>query len=222
MTRFCFVFLLIPVQLFLGGCKRDEASNPIPVDPSLIGLNSDWQIGYSAGNMLTPGQFRPNTFVDQSDVIIMCHPSSEPSGYYPYIGRNMDVTTQTDVTASWAAKSSQFVMEGSNSGQFSMLRFKVPVAGKYKIKAVFEGIHFGLSSTDVHILHNSLSLFDEFIEGYGGDAQYHSITGSNPSASYEDTLQLNKYDTIIFAVGYGKNKTHYNDTTGLIVSIEPV
>lgn len=223
MTRAYFLFLLMFTQLLLLGCKPEEVSvDPIPVDPALIGLDANWQIGYSIGNTCRADQFRASTIADQSHVIVMCHPGGGPWGYYPYIGRNMDVVTQTNSVTNWAARAGEIVMEGSNNGQYSMLRFKVPATGTYKINAVFEGVHYGLSSTDVHILHNSQSLFDALIEGYGGDASYHAITGASPVASYDETLQLNKDDVIIFAVGYGANKNHYNDTTGLIVSIDPV
>ena len=93
---------------------------------------------------------------------------------------------------------------------------------KYKIKATFTGIHFNLSSTDVHILLNAQSIFDDIIEGYGGDSLFHAISGSHPVASYEQTIQLNKNDIITFAVGYGSNKNHYNDTTGLLLYIEAI
>jgi hypothetical protein len=220
MTRCAFI-LLILIQFILAGCKpNDPPVVAIPVDPASIGLDTNWHIGYSAGNTYTPDQFRPCTVTDKSHVIVMCHPARGQSGYYPYTGRNNSATTQTDATNNWAAKAGEIVMEGSNDGQYSMLYFKVPATGMYKIKAVFEGIHFGLPSTDVHILHNSQSLFDDFIEGYGGDTLYHGITGSHPVTSYEDTIQLNKDDTITFAVGYGSNKTHYSDTTGLQVSID--
>ncbi len=106
-------------------------------------------------------------------------------------------------------------MEASNSGQYSLIRFTAPYTGQYHITAHFEGVHFRLSSTDVHVLHNSTHLFDADIDGYGGDAKFHKIEGTHPTASYEGLVKLERGDTVIFAVGYGKNKTNYNDTTGL-------
>jgi hypothetical protein len=58
-------------------------------------------------------------------------------------------------------------------------------------------------------------LFDSEIDGYGGDPNFHKIEGKHPTASYEDLVRLERGDTIVFAVGYGNNKTNYNDTTGL-------
>jgi hypothetical protein len=52
----------------------------------------------------------------------------------------------------WAIRPGEVAMEASNTGQYSLIRFVAPVAGTYKINAHF-GVHFGLSSTDVHVLH---------------------------------------------------------------------
>ena len=41
----------------------------------------------------------------------------------------------------------------------------------------------------------------------------------HPAASYSGTIRLEAKDTLTFAVGYGKNKTHFNDTTGLFVRV---
>ena len=111
-------------------------------------------------------------------------------------------------------------MEASNTGQYSIIRYIAPVNGTYKLNAVFEGVHFGLSSTDVHIMINLGSVFDDTIEGYGGDPAFHQIEGSHPSASYLNTLDMKMNDIITFAVGYGQNKNHYNDTTGLTIAID--
>ena len=106
-------------------------------------------------------------------------------------------------------------MEASNSGQYSLIRFIVPKLGTYRITARFEGIHFGLSSTDVHVLHNASPLFSAKIEGYGGDPSFHKAHGANPAAEYSGQIVLQESDTITFACGYGANKTHFSDTTGL-------
>ena len=110
-------------------------------------------------------------------------------------------------------------MEASNSGQYSLVRFVASKAGNYSISARFVGIHYGLSTTDVHVLKNDTSLFDADIDGYGGDPSFHQIEGSSPTAEYSDKITLKANDTITFAVGYGKNKTHYGDTTGLFARI---
>ncbi|OQP61507.1 hypothetical protein A3860_31775 [Niastella vici] len=150
----------------------------------------------------------------------MWHPGPGSAGYYPYIAQNRDSVTKTDVSNSWALRPWEIGMEGSNTGQYSVLRFTVPKMGKYRIKAVFEGVHVRISTTDVHVLLNSQHLFDAVIEGYGGDPVLHATVGAHPSATFEDSISLQKGEMLYFAVGYGPNGTFYNDTTGLLITIE--
>jgi hypothetical protein len=119
----------------------------------------------------------------------------------------------------WAVRPGEVAMEASNTGQYSLIRFVAPVAGTYKITAQFEGVHFGLSSTDVHVLHNGTSLFDADIAGYGGDPAFHKLEGASPTAAYTGQVKLKAHDIITFAVGYGKNKTNSCDTTGLFARV---
>jgi hypothetical protein len=230
--KFSWIYIVIAVTIsFFCNCKQKEDTNDpehvipmiIPIDLSFVkNPAGNWQIGYSLNDTITSEQFQFDTFVDTSYIIGLWHPASGQIGYYPYIGQNRTKTTQVDRSNSWAAKAGEIVMEGSNIGQYSMLRFVVPFSGMYKIKAVFEGIHFRISSTDVHILLNTQSLFNDIIDGYGGDSLYHAISGLHPTAPYEAIIQLNKNDIITFAVGYGSNKNHYNDTTGLLVYVEAI
>jgi hypothetical protein len=110
-------------------------------------------------------------------------------------------------------------MEASNSGQYSLVRFVAPSTGTYKVSAQFEGIHYGLSTTDVHVLHNDKPLFDADIDGYGGDPAFHKVQGASPTAEYSGEIKMKANDTITFAVGYGKDKTNSGDTTGLFARV---
>lgn len=180
-----------------------------------------WQYGYSFTNSLAPDQFRFDRCVVKNGPVGFWHPASETqaSGYYPYVAHNSTRHSQTDPTKSWAVRPGEVAMEGSNSGQYSVIRFVAPATGTYKVTARFEGVHFRLSSTDVHVLHNSNSLFEADIDGYGGDPAFHALQGTHPAASYSGTVRLKVNDTLTFAVGYGKNKTHFNDTTGLFARV---
>jgi hypothetical protein len=101
----------------------------------------------------------------------------------------------------------------------SLVRFVTPVAGTYKVSAQFEGIHYGLSTTDVHVLHNAASLFDADIDGYGGDPAFHKVQGASPTAGYSGQVELKASDTVTFAGGYGKDKTNSGGTTGLFAQV---
>lgn len=217
-----FAFMLLA---FFSGCKNRTSANPNPtitMDLSFKANPTDlWQIGYSADNTLSLDQFRLSTFADTSNVIALWHPDANASsGYYPYVGQNRDKVSRQSPTNGWAVRAGQIPMEASNSGQYSLVRFIVPVNGTYNLKAVFEGVHFALSTTDVHILVNSKQVFGDIIEGYGGDPAFHTIEGAYPSTSFESTLPLKKNDIITFATGYGQNQNHFGDTTGLLIFLE--
>jgi hypothetical protein len=181
-----------------------------------------WAYGYSETNSLDPAQFRLDAYAAKAGPLVFWHPATTDRpgpGYYPYVAYNPTAQSQYGSSNGWAARPGQVAMEASNTGQFSLVRFTAPSAGTYAISARFEGVHFGLSTTDVHVLHNAKSLFDAFIEGYGGDPAFHKVEGASPTASYSGQAELKANDTVTFACGYGKNKTHYGDTTGLFARI---
>lgn len=182
--------------------------------------NGVWQYGYSVTESLAPDQFRPDTFAETKDTVGFWHPSEGDGNgrYYPYVAFNKS-TSHTDGAHGWAIRAGEVAMEASNTGQYSLVRFVAPKAGTYRVTARFEGIHFALSSTDVHVLHDTASLFDANIQGYGGDSAFHKIEGASPAASYTGLVRLKRGDTITFAVGYGTNKTHSCDTTGLMAAV---
>jgi hypothetical protein len=185
--------------------------------------NKVWQYGYSATNSLDPAEFRFDKYADPAGPVGFWHPSvsSGPGpGWYPYVAYNTTRQTQRGSNNGWSVRPGQVAMEGSNTGQYSLIRFVAPAAGTYNVTARFEGVHFGLSSTDVHVLQNSVSLFDADIAGYGGDPAFHAVQGASPTALYSGKVKLRANDIVTFAVGYGKNKTNYCDTTGLVVRID--
>jgi hypothetical protein len=197
-------------------------------NPALPTPNQVWQYGYSETSSLAPDQFRVDTQSDPVDLqcdptrsIGFWHPAPNHGpgpGYYPYVAYNTTKQPQVGCKG-WAVRPGEIAMEASNNGQFSLVRFTAPIAGTYKVSAQFEGIHYGLSTTDVHVLHNATSLFDADIDGYGGDPAFHKIKGANPAASYSGQLELKANDTLTFAVGYGKDKTNSGDTTGLFAQV---
>jgi hypothetical protein len=184
--------------------------------------NRVWQYGYSATNSLAPSQFCLDRYADATGAVGFWHPaaSARPGpDWYPYIAYNSTRKSQFGSSNGWAVRPGEIAMEASNTGQYSMVRFVAPVAGTYKVSAQFAGVHFGLSTTDVHVLHNGTALFNADIDGYGGDPTFHKVQGGNPSASYSGQVEMKTNDTLTFAVGYGQNKTNYGDTTGLFASV---
>jgi hypothetical protein len=183
--------------------------------------NKVWQYGYSANNSLAEDQFRLDKNTDSSGIIKFWHPAANSGpgeGYYPYIAYNSSKQSEVGCKG-WAVYPGELAIEGSNTGQYGLVRFVAPVSGTYRVSAKFAGIHYGLSTTDVHVLHNGTSLFNADIEGYGGDPAFHKVEGASPNAEYSGQVAMKAQETLTFAVGYGKNKTHYGDTTGLFARV---
>jgi len=222
MSRSAAVLLL---SLLLQLCLLVQAASifDLSADFSLRdNPNQVWQYGYSETNSLNPAQFRLDKVTGSLGDIGFWHPSAADRpgpGYYPYIAFNRAKETRYGSSNGWSARAGEVAMEASNSGQYSLIRFVAQAPGVYKVTARFAGIHFGISSTDVHVLHNATLLFDAEIQGYGGDPTFHKIEGSNPTAAYSGQVSLKTDDTITFACGYGKNKTNYSDTTGLFARV---
>jgi hypothetical protein len=181
--------------------------------------NGPWRYGYTAGTTLSVEAFQLDTFTVVSAPVGFWHPGSDQPEYYPYVAENSSSTLMTDPTDSWAVQPGEVAMEGSTAAQYSVVQFAIPRSAAYDIQAAFAGIHVRLSSTDVHVLVNDVSIFDAEIDGYGGDPSFHAIVGQNPQATYHATQSLLAGDVLSFAVGVGTNGTNTNDTTGLFVHL---
>ena len=221
--------VVVIMIMFVGLLARAQTIFDLSADFSFQGNpHNVWQYGYSATNSLAPDQFRLDEQSDRVDMkcdstgsIGFWHPAANNGpgpGYYPYVAYNTTKQSQVGCKG-WAVRAGEVAMEGSNTGQYSLVRFVAPAAGTYKISANFEGIHYGLSTTDVHVLHNDKSLFDADIDGYGGDPAFHKVQGASPTAEYSGQIKMKANDTITFAVGYGKDKTNSGDTTGLFARV---
>jgi hypothetical protein len=185
-----------------------------------------WRLAYTTDATLSTANLALEAFHDDVANIHFWHPGADGGtnlvDYYPYVAGNATTATTTDVSNSWAVRDDQLAIEGSNSGQYAVVVFVAPEAGYYRMQADFEGIHFRLSTTDVHVRRGDTPLFDALIDGYGGDPAFHAIEGASPRASYQGTVTLAAGDTLSFAIGYGANKTYNNDTTGLTLRIQEV
>jgi hypothetical protein len=180
--------------------------------------NGPWQYGFSAAGSLVPEQFRLSHNADTRGAIEFWHPAAADNAggdYYPYVARNASKQPRADPTASWAIRPGEIALEASNVGQYAIVRFVAPRRGRYRIKARFAGVHFRLSSTDVHVLAGATAVFEGTVEGYGGDPAFHAIEGAAPRAGWSGAVVLDRDDVVTFAVGYGWNQTHFNDTTAL-------
>jgi predicted RNA binding protein YcfA (HicA-like mRNA interferase family) len=107
----------------------------------------------------------------------------------------------------------QLSLHPGRAGEYALVRWTAPEAGNISIASVFTGLDGrGPTTTDVHILYNNQSIFDNFVEGFGDDS----------AVRFDTSLAVLQGDTIDFAVGFGKNRTYTNDSTGLAATIVPV
>jgi len=100
----------------------------------------------------------------------------------------------------------QLGLHPGEKGEVSVLRWTAPSTGSVKVAATFKSIA-KRATTDVHVLHNGKSIFDNKIN-----------IGTPSTATYSGTLSVQRGDRLDFAVGFGNG--HYGaDTTGLDLTV---
>ena len=133
---------------------------------------------------------------------------TNPVGLVPWIARNPTGATITEGTRVVGA--GKLSLHPGAAGQVAQIQFMVPVAGNYRVTGAFFGQDNGAgTSTDVHILRNSVAVFSGAVAGFG--------SGSN--VPFGLTLTLAAGGNIDFAVGYGPGMSNANDSTGLNASV---
>ena len=166
--------------------------------------NGVWSYGWSSTLTSTLNLYSNHGKFDDTipvDVWLGSNFSDTPSVAHNRTGRPI-----THRTITW--QPGQFSLHPGESGEYSHVRWTAPDAGVSDIAAIFTGIDFNLgTTTDVHILHNGISLFDGLVNGLGN------------TSSFSITVTVGKGDIIDFAVGYGVNQSYYCDTTALSATI---
>ena len=190
----------LSAQVFDASTQFSPTSNP----------NSVWRYGFEATTLgsgftlfNTAAQFIPNA-VDSW--------SSSSLGANPEINHNNTGSTffasDPALQIEWAAN--ELAFHPGPAGQFSVLRFVAPAAGIFQLAVSFQGIDHQGATTDVHVLANNISLFDQ------------QITGFHVPRSFSTTLTLAQGGTVDFAVGYGANGNFLEDSTGVSATIAVV
>jgi alpha-tubulin suppressor-like RCC1 family protein len=98
------------------------------------------------------------------------------------------------------------------NGEYSLIRFTAPSAGRYEVSASFSGLDTQSTTTDVHVLTNGVSVFDGAVNGFGA--------GSGPT--FNTTVTLNAGGYLDFAVGRGADGDFGFDATALSIQVTPV
>ncbi len=199
---------LLALVVAATGAHAADAFDPTVGFAAGRNPNGPWEYGFSP----SPGTFVASPETAASGRVVFRQPAG---GHYPYVAASAARHTVTDPTASWALRPHELALEASADGRPAVVRFVAPRAGRWRVKARFAGIHFRLSSTDVHVVVGGRAVFDAAIDGYGGDPAFHPVVGARPTAVYVATHELAAGEAVAFVVGYGANRTHFDDTTGL-------
>jgi hypothetical protein len=125
----------------------------------------------------------------------------------PYIGVNPAGAAEDDeITV--AIPAGVLDMHPGPDGEYSDLRFTAPSAGPLSVTFNFTGVDTVGTTTDVHVLHNEVSLADGSINAYG-DTFGETVSAGTVAAG----------DTIDFTVGWGTNQDYQYDSTSLTATV---
>ncbi|MBN2293326.1 MAG: hypothetical protein JXM70_12930, partial [Pirellulales bacterium] len=101
----------------------------------------------------------------------------------------------------------RLALHPGQKGEYCVLRWTAPADGEYLVDSKFASIAQH-ATTDVHVLHQSNSLFSSAI----------NLPGHGSASSCKKTVVAKTGDTIDFAVGYGSGG-YGGDTTGIDATI---
>jgi hypothetical protein len=99
----------------------------------------------------------------------------------------------------------QFGLHPGPFGEYALARWTAPAAGTLSLNAAFVGQD--QTTTDAHVLLNNSPIFFSLIEGFGSNA------------AVNINLAIREGDLLDFAVGFGRNRSYSNDTTGLAATL---
>ena len=103
----------------------------------------------------------------------------------------------------------QLAEEGGDSNEVGVVRWTAPFSGTFSINTTFAGMSSAGDSSDVHILHDGVSIFNA------------TVIGTPNPTSYSGLQNIVAGDTIDFVVGNNGNGP-FDDNTLLLASIVSV
>lgn len=195
------IFLLVSATLI-----------PIAGHAGSFDLVSGFQgINFTYGYTATlGGTFNPYTVIDTTShpgvTALLRNGTFTPDP--PYAAYNT-TGAPLNIGLSFLIPDDELDLHPGSLGEDTVVRFTAPSAGDYSAIGEFTGLDS--ASTDVHVLHNGVSLYDG------------NVSGSGSVQAYNVLATLAAGDTLDFVVGYG-NGTYFNDSTGLegVVSSDAV
>ncbi len=179
--------------------------NPADDFSATMNPNDPWTFGYTAalGGLLVVYDATFTTHFTSADEANYWYRSDHPNAPQPpSAGHNPNgAFFQAGDAIDWAANG--FHLHPGPSGEYSVARWTASTSGMFDVNAVFTMADDGY--TDVHLLHNSVSIFDD------------AVIGRGDSSSFSTVVSVTAGDTIDFSVGSAGS--YYNDSTDLVASI---
>ncbi|MGO8750168.1 MAG: hypothetical protein ACLQNE_29835 [Thermoguttaceae bacterium] len=103
-----------------------------------------------------------------------------------------------------------FALHPGIGGEYSVVRWTAPAAGRYALMATFSNIVVhGVATTDTHIFHQGKPIYEGFID----------LHGFGSKAEFARTLSVAKGETIDVVVGIGNDKP-FGNTTALAMILK--
>lgn len=205
--RVCTGLLASAAGLFMGISHAATANNVATDFSATSNPNGVWSYGYEStlGGTLNLYDQSGNDPAGYDYWRSVVEASVIPEDIHNPTGSPIDLGTSVTIPAGGA------MFHPGRNGEYSVYRFTAPADGTYDLVVTFTGLDFtGPTSTDVHILKNSTSIFDGSVNGYGGSS----------TVPYTASVSLNTGDTVDFAVGDGNNGYLY-DSTGIDAVVLP-
>ena len=195
---------MITISLIFHSAHSAEVIYSAADDFSLSNPNGVWSYGYSTslGGTFTAFPLTSSNYqVSGIEAHFFPGSFSQPSAI---LNSNAFVTTPF---CCQPLNPGQLALHPGSSGDYSIVRWTAPESGNFDLSGGYIGMDTSGTTTDVHVLFNGVTIFDDFINGFGDTA----------TISLNTSLQTG--DLLDFAVGFGSNSNFSSDYTGLDVQI---
>ena len=145
------------------------------------------------------------------DVVKAWSPNTGANTFWPTVGLNTGAAPAAFGNANAVhLAAGQGLLHPGPTGDFAAARYTVAADTTALLSTTFSGIDDVGTTTDVHVLLNGISLFDETVVGFG------------TTRSYSATLALQAGDILDFTVGWGTNFNYVDDSTGFYATLASV
>jgi hypothetical protein len=213
MRNFLLGLMIVTVEMLYVASAAQAETWDAAIDFSASNNpNGVWKYGWSS---TLGGTFQQLTYpLAYNESVDVWIPSSGDS-IVPNVGQNHSDNIVIDFINCITWQPNQMFFHPGQYGERAVVRWVAPQDASLSISCAFSGLDQGGigcpggCTSDVHVLHNNVSLLDGDVIGYGA--------GSGPNWSLLTSVAAG--DTIDFVVGYGSNGSYIDDCTSIVAQI---